>query len=529
MISGDIGFDNVIEKPIVLPNSISVSVSGNHIVSSSLYGDTYLEHVDNDGVPPVRLLPGSADTIGFFGRNVDLVAIAFGSTLKIIRLYKIGVIATLQIKPGSLFVPPSGKSSVIGMVSPNGQTYVLDDELNLRKESLNIGKEYKILWSSNVKPVGYMWQDEDYAHLYIRSKKNTNGATFTSAYGFTMHGVWANPVLERHEAFIVDQKERHILKRIVSNEDNEIEIENVKEFPEGSVITDVVLLPNGQPNVVSAIHNAENISESLSPDNSVSNLMKDVTSNNIRNTSAQYAGNSSFISWSQTPVTSPVASVTNYGLKGIPRYEVKGIKTLKKNPVPECNMVKKMYLPDKQVVKYRFISPYNPDYHLLDTAVIIVDDQGFCSAGAYSPTVRMFYEMGIAVAIVPVRKYSDKAESEYFLDLVDVSLNITGHGTKKEMGKRLAKNVFLLSSGRLNKDAIKALQHRKSEIEKLIMIDPTEEEISMVKKKFIPDVSVVNIVDEVVEVEPLVDNKLYTVEVSKDSQDLVSIMTDILL
>ena len=103
LISGDIGFDDILSKPIILPNSISVSVSGNHIVSSSYYGDTFLEHVDSDGIPPVKIIPESSDTIGFFGRSVDLVAIATNNILRIIHLYKMEILATIEIRPGTLY------------------------------------------------------------------------------------------------------------------------------------------------------------------------------------------------------------------------------------------------------------------------------------------------------------------------------------------------------------------------------------------------------------------------------------------
>ncbi len=522
MISGDIGFDDILSKPIILPNSISVSVSGNHIVSSSYYGDTFLEHVDNDGIPPVKIIPESSDTIGFFGRTVDLVAIATNNILRIIHLYKMEILATIEIRPGTLYVPPSGKSGVIGIVSPQGQNFTIDDELNIRKGPLNIGKNYQILWSSNVTPVGYMWVEEDYSKLYIRSTTQENGATFASSNGFTMYGVWANPTMERHEAFIVDRSEKNILKKVYSTPEK-LEIENIHEFPEGSVITDVSLMSDGRPSVVSAIHNAENISYALPPETQVSKLIKNITSNNEKNTSAQCVGSSSYISWSQTPVTSPVAAVTNYGISNRPRHEIKGIKTLGENIIPTTNIVRKIPLNDKQILKYRLVSPYSTQHHLVDNVVIITDEQGFCAAGAYSPTVRILYEMGLGVAIVPIRKYNKKALNNYFLDLVDVSIDIK----KSKIGKK----VSILSSGDLNSDAIKALQHRQSQIDRSFLIDPTDDEINTIKNKFSENFNSIITTDDLVEddYELTEDNKIYTNLISSKDPNIIETISNIIL
>ena len=131
--------------------------------------------------------------------------------------------------------------------------------------------------------------------------------------------------------------------------------------------------------------------------------------------------------------------------------------------------------------------------------------------------------MGLGVAIVPIRKYNKKALNNYFLDLVDVSIDIK----KSKIGKK----VSILSSGDLNSDAIKALQHRQSQIDRSFLIDPTDDEINTIKNKFSENFNSIITTDDLVEddYELTEDNKIYTNLISSKDPNIIETISNIVL
>lgn len=466
MDSGLIGFDNILEAPAVLKDSVAASSNGEYVISSSHGRGVFLEHKVEGGGGGVKLFNTTADRVGFYGKNVDLIAITSGNILRILHLHKMKVIATIKIRPYGLYVPASGNSSYIGFVSPKGRAYLLDDNGQIIETPLTVGSNYEVLWSSNVYPVGYTWNDENSAYIYIKSSSKDSGATLSSTHGMSVFTTWNNIAQNRHEVYLVTYDEPHALKRVWS-EDGKAKVEKVAVFKKGTILDNLVMMSNGRPSIAAGFYNGMSVSKIIPPETKLARLLSNVITAEEKSTSAVCMGISSYISWTQTPITPAVPAIVNYSIPGRPRYEIYGGRPrytqVKSNAivdfsVPVTNNIQKMRTSDNQKISYRFVSPY-PDFgYTTETALIIIDEDGIVSAGSYSPTVKMCYELGIPVAILPVVSKDNLEHSieDTALDLVDVASDM--------IKKNLTKSVVVLGEGKLSPAIVQALNHKKSKI-----------------------------------------------------------------
>lgn len=467
----DIGFDEILHTPRVSTDNIGVSPSGHHVVSSSPYSNTFSEHPMKNQERPVEIMNGSADRIGFFGRDLYLIAIASGNILRILDYYHLTNILTTTIRPGSLFVPDSASSRYIGVVSPQGQAIIIDDEGKILKTPLKVDPEYTILWSSSVRPVGYLWSEGGSVNLYIRSTEFDKGSILSSSHGINVYGVWSNPHLKRHEVFITTYDKPHILKRVSSSKEGAV-VDDVVIMEEGTFINQVIKLSNGKPAVVTGLRESTIVSEAIPPETNVGKLMQEVMDNQERMTYAKLVGDSSFASWTQTPVTVPVGAVTLYGNEGRPRYEIKGNIIDSNNITPVTNEVRLAEIAGKDYFNYRIVSPFTLDKHMAKEIIMIADDEGMVSSGKFSPTVRKLYELGVPVALVPLfhDEPRKQAISRMALDMVDVSNDI--------LKNKFSSDVVVMANDDLCSAALEAMKHKKSRIAKGIFINPQNSVIS---------------------------------------------------
>lgn len=465
-----LGFDNILEAPAVLKDSIAVSSSGEYAVSSSPGKGTFLEHKVEGGGKGVRLFPFTADAAGFFGRDITLIAIAHEDTLRIVNLHKMEVVSTVKIRPGGLYVPHSGNSGFIGVVSPQGSAYIIEDNGDTYSTPLRVGENYDVLWSSQAYPVGYTWNDDSAAYVYIRSTPDDDGATISSTHGMNLFAVWKNDAKNRAEVYITTYDEPHILKRVYSNNGNAV-VENVMELPEGAILDNLVLFGSGRPALAVGFHQGRSIAEIIPPKKALSSILHRIVTNEEKSVTAMCMGVSSYVSWTQTPITPAVPSVTNYSIPGRPRYEIYGgrpqyteLKTGAEVSfsVPRTNITRSIPIKNNPSasVYYRWVSPLPEVGYTAETAIIIVDKEGLVSAGEYSPTVKMIYDLNIPVAIIPVIGVDDDVLDDVAMDIFDVAGDI--------IDKSLAKNVCVLAEGELNTSAIKALTMRKSRVRNVI-------------------------------------------------------------
>lgn len=485
-----LGFDGILESPEVLKESIAISADGNYSVSSSPGRGTVLEHNVEGGGRPIQLFPFEADVVGFYGRDTSLIAVAHDDTLRIINLHRMEVTFTVKIRPGGLFVPRSGNSGYIGVVSPQGSAYVIEDTGESHATPLKVTDDYDVLWSSQAYPVGFTWSDDNAAYIYIRSQPdadNDEGATISSQHGINLFTVWRNDSKKRAEAYLSTYDEPHILKRLWS-ENSKSHMENVVSLPEGAVIDNLVLFSSGRPVIAAGYHQGRSIAEIIPPQKNLVPILHRLVTDETKSVTATCMGAKSFVSWTQTPVTPAVPAVTNYPIPGMPRYEIKGgrpqytkLKTGKKVSftIPRTNVPRSIPIKNTTdgMVYYRWVSPYPEKDATADTAVILLDKQGVVSAGEYSPTVKMLYDLGIPTAIVPVISTGDDMLPDTTLDAIDVAHHI--------LDTYGAKNVCILAEGEMVQAAFDALVKRKSPIRNVIAYhaDPAMMTKKVLKKR----------------------------------------------
>ena len=470
MASTPLGFDNILEFPAVLKDSIAVSASGEYAVSSSPGRGTFLEHKVEGGGKGVRLFPFTADVAGFYGRDVTLIAIAHEDTLRIVNLHKMEVVSTVKIRPGGVFIPRSGNSGFIGVVSPNGAAYIIEDNGDTYSTPLTVGEDYEVLWSSQAQPVGYTWNDDVAAYIYIRSTPHDDGATISSTHGMNLFTVWKNEAQGRSEVYITTYDEPHILKRAYSENGHAV-LENIVEMPEGATLDNLVLFGSGRPALAVGFHQGKSIAEIIPPEKALSPILYRLVTNEEKSITATCMGVSSYVSWTQTPITPAVPSVTNYSIPGRPRYEIYGgrpqyveLKTGAEVSftVPRTNVARSIPIKSNPSasVYYRWVSPLPEIGYTAETAIIIIDNEGLVSAGEYSPTVKMIYDLNIPVAIIPVIGVDDDVIEDVAMDIVDVANDI--------LGESLAKNVCVLAEGEMAQSAFTALTTRKSPVRNVL-------------------------------------------------------------
>lgn len=191
----------------------------------------------------------------------------------------------------------------------------------------------------------------------------------------------------------------------------------------------------------------------------------------------------SYVSWTQTPITPAIPAITNYSLPGHPRYDIEEGKPrytqLKTGSVvsftmPRTNRPHTINIPGGGHVYYRWVSPMAEKGFTAETALIVVDGNGTVSAGEYSPTVKMCYDLGIPVAVMPVTQQSDVKNTleDTVMDIIDVADDI-----KK---KNYAKNVTVLAEGELSQPALKTLSKRKTPIRNIVVYNP---DVNVMKNK----------------------------------------------
>lgn len=487
--SRSIGFDSLLDFPVTLYDSVGVSSNGNHIVTSDYHNGTFIEHSDTWNLGHKKILPEIADSIGFFGSYKDLIAMSFNDRLLILDRYSLEIFYRCTIRPGSLYIPPIGRSSKIGYVDKNGQTCILHEDNRVEKSSLNVGtsSKYDVLWSNTVAPVGYKSIEDDVVNLYIRSRKEDKGNTISSSYGMFVHTVWWNPHMKRHEVYITTIDNMSILKRVTSSANGPV-IEEIAALDKGKEITDLITLSDGQPALLVGGQGTEVVAKPIPPITNTAEMLKNIFVNSTDKQTVKTIGDTLYTNWKQNPASPPKLEVVNYGLSGHPTYEVKG--NMPHDAVePAVNHVHTMRTKDKQIISYRLVSPFSIKKHLVETVVIIPDYEGYIAAGEYSPTVRLCYNAGIAVAIVPTRILKNKfTMNDYKLDLIDVAYDIKS--------KKIAKNIIVLGNKEYASIALDAMQDRKSYIKEAILIDPPHEVLKKIKRKKRSAVSIVETADD---------------------------------
>lgn len=422
-----------------------------------------------DNTPPIELVHG--ESVGFYGAERDLLVIADGGLLRIIHLHRMEIIATIQIRPGTLFMPSSSNSPYIGVVSPGGNAFRIDDDGVPHKAPLTVQNGYNVLWSSSVRPIGYSWSDEYSAFLYIRSGMKDNGATISSSDGMILFTVWTNHALGRHEAYLTTYDEPHILKRVFSTPEGAV-VEKVTALPPGSAIHDLITLQDGRPAVLYGVCNGRPVAEIVPPSSRVSEMIvSKVTDPSSRNW-VEVSGMSSMVMWSQTPITPEYPSVVNYGITGHPVHRLSRPKGQGDVKTPTTNTMHRIDTVDGAVVDYRYVSPYPEKGYLADTVLVIVDDEGLVSSGRYSPTVAMCYEQNIPVAALPVSHKMPISSQidDLSVDILDVVADLRS--------RRLAREVVVMATGEMCQAAVAAWRHKRSGIRNLILVSPDTLSIS---------------------------------------------------
>lgn len=488
-----LGFDNVLESPVILRNGIAASSTGEYVVSSAPGHGTYIEHKVAGGGKSIRISHETSEVVGFFGRDIDLVATASGDTLRIINLHRMVVVSTIKIRPGGLYVPRSGSSRHIGVVSPKGAAYMIDDFGEAHPTPLTVSQDYDVLWSSNAYPAGYTWNDEFSASIYIKSTPQDAGATMTSKHGINLFTVWRNPAKNRHEVFFSTYNEPHVLKRAWS-EDGELIVDQVVAFPKGATVSDIALFSDGRPAVAAGFHHGKSLTEIIPPEKKLSSTLAQLMKREQQSVSATCVGALSYVSWTQTPITPAVPSITNYSIPGRPRYEIyegrpryTRMRTgeVTEYEVPRTNKTHQVDIPGKKglYVYYRWVSPLPTEGYMSDTALLIVDRAGMVSAGEYSPTVKMCYDLGIPVAIMPVMSDdTDTIVEDTTMDIMDVADHIKS--------QNYAKDVVVMAEGELTRSALEALSRRNTPIRN-VMLYHTPDDIFPKRQKKRSSITVV--------------------------------------
>lgn len=463
MTNSPAGLDAFLPAEITPKDGAAVSHSGKYAASCVPGGPVLLEYT-TDNTPPIELVRG--ESVGFYGAERDLIAIADGGVLRIIHLHRMEIIATIQIRPGTLFVPSSANSPYIGVVSPGGNAFLIDDEGVPHKTPLSVQQGYNVLWSSSVRPIGYSWSDEYSAFLYIRSGAQDDGATISSSDGMILFTVWTNHALGRHEAYLTTYDEPHVLKRVFSTPEGAV-VEKVGALPPGSAVHDLITLPDGRPAVLYGVCDGRAVAEIVPPSSRVSEyVVSRVTDPSSRNW-VEVSGMSSMVMWSQTPITPEYPSVVNYGITGHPVHRLSRPSGRTGEPrVPTTNTLYRIDTVDGAVVDYRYVSPFPEKGFLADTALVIVDDEGLASSGRYSPTVTLCYDENIPVALIPVvHKMPISSQiDDLSVDIVDVVADIRT--------RRLAREVVVMATGEMCQAAVAAWRHKRNGIRNLILVSP---------------------------------------------------------
>lgn len=501
-------FDSLMPDTASIPESIGVSTSGKYVISSNDQG-TFLETVSNTAFEPIMLIPEPCDTIGFFGYNIDAVALASGSTLRILQLSRMEIVAKVTIRPGSLFVPKSGESPYIGVVSATGQTYLIDEDGNATKSSLKVSEDHEVLWSSHAVPSGYSWVTSDSANLYIRSRPEDEGSVFTSPYGMTLYSTHRDNDTQDSIASLTTVDAPHILMSVRSTDDT-VNTSPLVKFSPGAVIDQVVQLPNGKPLVVSGYHGAQVYSAPVGNETKLSDLVESVIADQSTYTWIQCMGMASYLSWEQTPVTPPEASITNYATSGRPRYDIISSRNRSLTQSPVSNKVLEAVGPDGNVSTYRLTSPFKMNSQLADYAAVICDYDGSIAAGKYSPSVEVLYQMDIPVVIVPVNKNKSSHRvviEDLAADLDDIAEDI--------VKRKIARDLYLIADGDISLSGVKAFSLRRSRYKGLMLIDPDEESVGKIPSRKSGAVTVLSTGDDL----PRVPSQTYA-QVVRTADDI---------
>lgn len=483
-------FDTMNPVDDFAPESVSISTSGRYVIASNNQG-TYLETVSTPRMEPIMILPFPCDTVGFFGKNTDVVALASGDTLRILQISKMSIVAKITIRPGSLFVPKYGESPYVGVLSESGQSFFIDENGDAQRAGLKVGEYHEVLWSSSMSAVGYSWTTGTLTNLYIRSRMEDKGAIVSSSHGINLYSVHRDYQTVDHIAHLSTHDEPHILKSAQSASDAMI-VEPVVSFAPGTIIDRVSQLPDGRPIVVSGHKGAQVKTQSVGEESKLSLLIESILGNPTRLTSLQCVGLTNYLSWTQTPITPAVASVTNYSQTGRPRYEIATTRPDREVSIPISNDIHTVVGPGKKKTTYRVVSRYELGSHTADTAVVVIDPVGSVSAGSYSPSVEYLYRQGVAVVIVPVEKVSRKGRHSVNDELVATLDSVSGD----LMNKKVARRLVLISSDELVAAAVKAYNTRRSRFERLLIIDPADASSERIPAKRSYDVQIVTTSDD---------------------------------
>lgn len=467
----NIGFDEILHTPVVSTDNIAVSPTGNHVVSSSLYSDTFSEKPSRSNERPVKIINGASDTIGFFGEHVYMLAVASGDVVRILDFHNHTNLATMVIRPGSLFVPDSAEAPFVGVVSPHGRAFLIDEHAQIIPTDVSVDARSTVLWTSTARPVGEIWSDENGANLFIRSAGD-KGSIITSSHGISVFAVWANPHTRHHEVYFTVDNKPNEMKMAISSDDGAV-VEDVFAFDPGIEITQVLKKPDGE--LLAAIgFGSSRVHMHCLEEEGTSQLyemMRGVVEDETRLTYPKMVGKNTYVSWTQTPVTTPVPAVVQYAIEGRPRYEIKGNRIDTKAIRPVTNQVIDFKVSKDYTLSYRVVSPYEIDGevdYIAERMVVIADEFGYDASGSFSPTVKMLYQLGIPVAIVPFRDTGEDNRridmTNFIPDLIDVARHVEYKG--------FTTKTVLIGNDDMCLPVLEAAKRKNAKVEKVILINP---------------------------------------------------------
>lgn len=489
MNEGNIGFDALYSKPFINFKGIGVNSGGSRAIVSSPSGGTYHEYLDDDS-DGILLLPEAADSVGFFGSTLDLVAIATGEILRIFHMSQFKIIKTYLIRPGSLYVSPSGRASRIGIVTPKGKCKIITDRMEVIDSGLkSVPENYEVIWGQNTRPIGYMWvesgEEDSSVNIFVNSRvKGIPPVQFSSDEAISVFTAWESAPLERNEVYLTQNSTSNILHRFTSDEEGQPKLEIAAEFNGDVTVSNVITSSSGMPILVSGTDRTTVSTIPIPPENDVAYLISDILSKEDKMTMVKCMGSVSSIMWSETPVTPPIASIMNHGIKERPTKELKSYKSNFDAFRPVHNSTRGFVTTDGGDVRYRLISPSDPREVTADNIVIIPDFTGYVSSGHYSPTVKMLYSMGITVAVLSVNRSDGKGgmmDNKTIINDLPLDITDTAHDL---YSSKIGNEFTVLADASSAVAAVESLSTKNSPIRNVILFNPEETSYKMKSKKW---------------------------------------------
>lgn len=466
IIPSHLAFDRVIPSPRNDINSVAVSPDGTYALISSdnsEYRGTFLEKIDSATIPPVKIHESPAHTVGFFGRNIRMVAFECDGVLHIYNLELLKTIRRMKILPGSLFVSSSGDSPYIGAVTEGKRRIFYLDEMARHFVTETILKEDSIpVWSSSttngIFSSGQAWSEDNSVKISIRSYEEDSPSIATSDSPVRIfQGVdsaMGDESIQRTLFTTMDEPNvvKKLEKRIGSIS---VDMNKVAEISnKNAIISNVITDNNLKPSM--AVSYSTPIPEIalLTPENDYTNLLATRIYRNTNRCELYHSGISSLISFIENPAMSPVIDVQSYSISGRP------IKRLECQTPVGCvageNSINSFETSDSRIIEYRTISKWSTNRAMVKQAVIIPDTTGKIIGGGYSPMVSTLVSSGVAVIVVSANNKSIGQYLESKTAAADMS-----ELAKHVLDKRIAERVGAIFDNDCSTIAKNIIESRK--------------------------------------------------------------------